>query len=194
MFEARSADYRANAREDSVTAQWYALSTRSRHEKQVRDRLATIGVEPLLPVTSKLSQWSDRKACIQVPLFAGYCFARFSLGERLAILQTPGVVRIVGALRPEPIPEDELAAIKAMGFSRRPTESCDYFVEGTGVEVIRGPFAGLRGQLVRKGQQDCLVIRVRLIQQAALVHIDRREVQSVLDSGVSHGPLPAEFQ
>jgi transcription antitermination factor NusG len=155
---------------------WYAVGTRSRHEKQVRERLTAVGVEILLPLTTRLSQWSDRKVWTQNPLFPGYCFARFALTNRLAVLQTPGVVRIIGATRPEPIPDEELAAIQQLSASRRHTEPCSYFVEGAWVQVIRGPLAGIRGQLVRKGKHDGLVIRAHLIQQAALVHIDRDEV------------------
>lgn len=165
-----------------VDLQWYAVSTRSRHEKQVRDRLAAIGVEPLLPLTKTLSQWSDRKVWTTNPLFPGYCFARFSLESRLPILQTPGVVRIIGSVKPEPISEEELAAIKTVSTSKRHTEPHEYLVKGTWVEVIRGPLAGIRGELVRKGQQDGLVIRAHLIQQAAMVHIDRSEVIPVDES------------
>ena len=159
--------------------QWYAVCTRSRHEKQVRDRLAAIGVEPLLPMARRLSQWSDRKVWITNPLFPGYCFARFSLANRLPILQTPGVVRIVGSLSPEPIPEEDMAAIQKLAVSTRRAESCEYLVEGEWVQVIRGPLAGIRGQFVRRGQQGCLVIRAHLIQQAAMVHVDVSEVISV---------------
>ncbi len=155
---------------------WYAISTRSRHEKMVRDRLAGIGVEPFLPLTRKLSQWSDRKVWTVSPLFSGYCFARFSLMNSHAILQTPGIVRIVGSVMPEAIPDEELAAIMKVAESERSLESHDYLTEGGWVEVVRGPLAGLRGQLVRKASHDCLVIRVHLIQQAATVHIDMSEV------------------
>lgn len=158
---------------------WYALSTRSRHERQVRDRLAAIGIEPLLPLTKRLSQWSDRKVWTEYPLFPGYCFARFILSGRLPVLQTPGVVRVVGAVQPEPVAEEDVDAIKKVMESHRQAESCDYFVEGTWVEVVRGPLAGLRGQLIRKGQHEGLVIRAKLIHQAALVHIDRHEVVPV---------------
>jgi len=161
---------------------WYALSTRSRHEKQVRERLVAIGLEILLPLTMRHSQWSDRKVWTQDPLFPGYCFARFDLMNRLAVLQTPGVVRIVGSTKPEPIPDEDLGAIRQLSESKRQTERSAYFVEGTWVQVVRGPLAGMRGQLVRKGQHDGLVIRAHLIQQAALVHIDRDEVV----------PLPAD--
>ncbi|MBS0156733.1 MAG: UpxY family transcription antiterminator [Nitrospira sp.] len=166
-------------REIAVDMQWYALSTRSRHEKQVRDRLAAVGVEPFLPLTRQLSQWSDRRVWTENPLFLGYCFARFSLRNRLTILQTPGIVRIVGITLPEPISDEEIAALKQLAESERPMESHNYFAEGALVQVVRGPLAGLRGQLLRKAGQDSLVIRVHLIQQAATVHIDMNEVVAV---------------
>ena len=159
--------------------QWYALSTRSRHEKQVRDRLTAIGVEPCLPLMRKLSQWSDRRVWTESPLFSGYCFARFSLTNSLTILQTPGIVRIVGIIVPEAIPDEEVAALKKLTESQRPFEPHDYFAEGAWVDVVRGPLAGLRGQLLRKAGHHSLVIRVHLIQQAATVHIDMSEVASV---------------
>lgn len=155
---------------------WYAISTRSRHEKMVRDRLAVIGVEPFLPLTRKLSQWSDRKVWTQSPLFSGYCFARFSLMNSHAILQMPGIVRIVGSVTPEAIPDEELAAIKILSESERSLEPHSYFTEGAWVEVVRGPLTGLRGQLIRKANHDCLVVRVHLIQQAATVHISMSDV------------------
>ncbi|ULA68493.1 MAG: Transcriptional activator RfaH [Nitrospira sp.] len=158
---------------------WYAVSTRSRHEKQVRDRLAGLGIEPFLPLARTLSQWSDRKVWTESPLFSGYCFARFPLTRDHVVRQTPGIVRIVGAPVPEAIPDEELAAIRLLVASQRSIERHDYLTEGAWVEVVRGPLIGLRGQFIRKANQDCLVIRVHLIQQAATVHIDMNEVVSV---------------
>lgn len=166
-------------RDLAVDLRWYALSTRSRHEKQVRDRLANIGVEPFLPMARKLTQWSDRKVWTDTPLFAGYCFARFSLMSSHSVIQTPGIVRIVGSVMPEPIADEEVAAIKILAASRRPIEPQDYLCEGAWVEIVRGPLTGLRGQLLRRSGQDCVVVRVHLIQQAVTVHIDRNEVVSV---------------
>ena len=88
------------------TLRWYAIRTRSRHEKRVRDRLAAQGTEHLLPTVMRLSQWKDRKKEIEVPLFSGYCFARFPWQDRTPVLKVSGVVEIVGGgPRPEPIPE-----------------------------------------------------------------------------------------
>ena len=94
------------------TSRWYALRTRSRHEKIVREQLANQGIEPLLPTVKRLSQWKDRKKEVEVPLFSGYCFVRFGMDQKLPVLKTVGVVDIVGGGRqPEPIPDEEIAAM-----------------------------------------------------------------------------------
>ncbi len=163
----------------SPECQWYALQTQSRHEKQVRDRLQAIGIEPLLPVGRQRRQWSDRKVWTTLPLFTGYCFANFALVRSLAVLQTPGVVRIVGSLKPEPIPEEEIAVFQRVASMNPVMEPCDYLTEGAWVEVIHGPLLGLRGQFVRRTSHHGLVIRSSLLQQAALIHIESDEVVPV---------------
>src|SRR6185312_11636305 len=159
--------------------QWYALQTHSRHEKQVRDRLLAVGIEPLLPLGKQYRQWSDRKVWTTLPIFSGYCFANFALAGSLAVLKTPGVVRIVGAVRPEPIPTEEIALLQQVSSVNPMMEPCDYLTEGAWVEVIRGPLIGLRGQLVRRAHHHGLVIRASLLQRAALIHIGSDEVAPV---------------
>jgi len=162
------------------TACWYALRTRSRHEKLVRDRLSSQGIESLLPTVTKLSQWKDRRKEIVVPLFPGYCFARFAWPDRLMVQQTSGVVEIVGYRdRPEPIPDEEIEAIKRLMATSLRYDATPYLREGMVVEVVRGPLRGVRGVLVRKGTRHRLVIAVHLIQRAASVEIYDSDVVSV---------------
>jgi len=161
-------------------SRWYALRTRSRHEKVVRDQLANQGLEPLLPTVKRLSQWKDRKKEIEVPLFSGYCFVRFVMDQKLPVLKTIGVVDIVGAGHcPEPIADEEIGAIKMLMMSVLPYDSHPYLHEGMAVEVIRGPLQGVRGILLRKEKRHRLVLGVRLIQQAAAVEIDVNDVAPV---------------
>src|SRR5437899_9991441 len=120
-------------------ARWYAIRTRARHEKQVRDRLESQGIEQLLPTVIKLSQWKDRKKGIEVPLFSCYCFARFAWQDRTPVLKVPGVVGIVGGgQRPEPIPDAEIEALKSLMASKLPYDAHPYLREGMVVEVKRG--------------------------------------------------------
>jgi transcription termination/antitermination protein NusG len=155
---------------------WYALRTKSRHEKFVRDQLNKQGIEPLLPIVKRLSQWKDRKKEIEVPLFSGYCFVRFGKEGKLPVQKVVGVLEVVGSKRPEPIPEEEIESLKTLMTSILPYDPHPYLHEGMKVEVVRGPLQGARGILLRKEKRHRLVIGVRLIQQAAAVEIDVNDI------------------
>jgi transcription termination/antitermination protein NusG len=164
--------------ESLPAAQWYALRTKSRHEKLVRDQLDKQGIEPLLPTVKRLSQWKDRKKEVEVPLFSGYCFVRFTPETRLPVQKVSGVVEIVGSgRRPEPIADAEIEALKTLMASVLPYDPHPYLHEGMQVEVVRGPLQGIQGILLRKEKRHRLVIGVRLIQQAAAVEIDTRDIR-----------------
>src|SRR4030095_1766233 len=75
---------------------WYVVRTRSRHEKTVRDQLVGREGETFLPVVERWSRWKDRRKKVVFPLFPGYCFARFSLVDRLRVLNVAGVADLVG--------------------------------------------------------------------------------------------------
>ena len=166
--------------EANGNARWYALRTKSRHEKLVRDRLESHGIEPLLPTITKLSQWKDRRKEVVVPLFSGYCFARFNWPDHLAVQKTSGVVEIVGGGdHPEPIPDQEIEAIRQLMASTLRYDASPYLREGMMVEVTKGPLKGVRGLLVRKGKRHRLVIAVHLIQQAASVEMYDSDVVPV---------------
>jgi len=178
-------------------ASWYALATRSRQEKLVRDRLAMRGIEQLLPLIRRLSQWSDRKMWIDEPLFSGFCFARFSRHDQLAVLTLPGVVRIVGCHGPESIPDEEIISLQKLAVSGLDYERHEYCEEGMFVEVIEGPLAGVRGTLIRKAGQDHVVVRVRLIHQSASVQIVRSNIRPVLNANdfpLAHNVRDSFFQ
>ncbi len=84
--------------EASKDAHWYAVRTRSRHEKLVARQLEKQGIQAFLPVVTKINQWSDRRKQVEEPLFSGYAFVRLdhSSVDRVRVLQTQGVVNFVG--------------------------------------------------------------------------------------------------
>ena len=152
---------------------WYAIKTRSRHEKVVRSQLGRQNIESFLPTIKRWSQWKDRKKEIEFPLFSGYCFARFSLEDRLPVLQSSGVVSIVGSSgQPEPIPDSEIESLRIVVNKRFHYDLHPFLKEGALVEVTEGPLQGVKGRLVRKAKLSRLVISINLIQQAAAVEID----------------------
>jgi transcription termination/antitermination protein NusG len=160
---------------------WYALHTRSRHEKRVRDELVVRpNVDPFLPLYRRFSWWGDRTKQVDVPLCSGYCFARFRYADRLPVLQTFGVVSVVGLIdRPEFIPDHEIEAIRALVESKLRYDPHPFLEEGDEVEVIRGPLKGTRGLLVRKDRAERVVLSVGLIRQAVAVEIHAADIARI---------------
>lgn len=159
---------------------WYAVKTRSRHEKKVRDQFLERQIETFLPLCERWSRWKDRKKKIEFPLFPGYCFARFPLAERLRVLNVRGVSTLVGINgRPEPVTEGEIQGLQCLVVSRFQYNPHPFLEEGMEVEVVRGPLAGVRGRLLRKDRSTRLVLGVRLIHQAAVVEIHPADIVPV---------------
>jgi len=156
---------------------WYAIQTLSRHEKVVRRQLEMRNVEHFLPTTRQLSQWSDRKKQVEVPLFTGYCFARFSFTDRLPVLQSQGVVGVVGSGgRPESIPDDEIDSLRKLVNNSPHYSYHPYLREGMLVCVIQGPLQGVKGRLVRESSHSRLILSITLIQRSISVEIDAANV------------------
>jgi transcription antitermination factor NusG len=163
-----------------VPARWFAVRTRARHEKTVRDELGRRRLEVFLPLHRRWSQWKDRRTQIEVPLFPGYCFAHFPLTQRIQVLNVRGVADIVGTKgQPEPVPDAEVVAIQQLLASHLPYDPHPFLTEGMEVEVIRGPLAGVRGRLLRKDRTTRLMLSVNLIRCATVVEIHPADVLPV---------------
>src|SRR6266849_2244464 len=75
---------------------WSAVQTCPNHEKRVLEQLNRRTVDTYLPLYASVRRWKDRRVRLELPLFPGYVFVRLALRERLRVLETPSVVRLVG--------------------------------------------------------------------------------------------------
>jgi transcriptional antiterminator NusG len=151
---------------------WFALKTRSRHEKVVAEGLRRRGVECFLPLARARRRWSDRVREIETPLFSTYLFVRIDPAERLRALETRGAVALLG--NPTPVPDAEIESLRALGAVLEPHP---YVETGRLVRVKAGPFRGVEGRLVRRRGRTRLVIAVELLKQAAAMEVDAADVE-----------------
>ena len=159
---------------------WFAIWTRSRHEKAVRDQLEGREIEVFLPTFPRWSRWKDRRMRIDWPLFPGYCFARFDPAARLPILTCSGVVTIVsfnGELAP--IPDQEVESIRTLVESDLQYDPCPFIREGMMVEVVQGPLKGVVGRLIHKRAHARLILAVELLSRAVSVTVDAADVRAL---------------
>jgi len=155
------------------TVSWYALKVRSNFEQRVDSALVGAGYETFLPLYKSRRTWSDRIKELNVPLFSGYTFCRLDAQYRLPVLKTPGVVSIVGmGKRPEPVPEEEIAAVRSIVETKLPAQPWPFLHVGQRIRVTKGPLSGVEGFLVEFKGKYRIVVSVRLLQRSVAAELD----------------------
>src|SRR5579859_2302793 len=161
---------------------WYAVRTRSRHEKLVARQLENQGIQAFLPVVTKINQWSDRRKQVEEPLFSGYAFVRLdhASGDRVRVLQTQGVVNFVGVQGTGiPIPDQEIENINILLGSKVTYQERPYLQVGQRVRVCGGALDGVEGILAAENSDRSLVISVGLIQRSISVRVAGYNVEPI---------------
>jgi transcription termination/antitermination protein NusG len=161
---------------------WYAVRTRSRHEKLVARQLENQGIESFLPVVTQVRSWSDRRKEVETPLFSGYAFLRVihSSDDRVRVLRTQGVVSFVGVHGSGiPIPDHQIEDIRTLVASRIPYEERPFLRVGQRVRVRGGALDGIEGILVAENGDRSLVISVEPIQRSVCVRVAGYDVEAV---------------
>lgn len=164
-----------------IKAHWFALYTRSRHEKFVDQELTKKGLETFLPLRKVIRHWSDRRKILLEPLFSGYLFVRLPLKDRWNVLNTKGVVRFVGpsSARPVEVREGELDAIRKGLEAGVLMDPFPYLKQGMRVYVRSGPMKGTEGFIVRKDDHCRLIISVESLMRSVAIEIDQASVEPV---------------
>lgn len=159
--------------------QWFAVYTKSHCERLVNEELIRKHFESFLPIRKVTRQWSDRRKVIEEPLFKSYLFTRIAPADRFRVLNTAGVVTLVGRTRSKPVvvSDAEILALQRMVNEDIPIDPFPYLKEGQKVCIRSGPLKGVEGYIVRKDRHCRLVVSVNQLAQSVSVHIDEADVE-----------------
>jgi len=163
----------------AASTPWYVIYTRSRHEKRVAEQLAQKRIPAFLALHMEVHRWQDRYKKVKMPLFRGYVFAQYAQDSpaRTSILQTTGVVRIVGfGGEDAAVPGEQIETLQRLLETRQLVHRHRYLQVGERVKVISGALAGVEGILTRVKKRDRLVIAIEPIRQAVAVELSGYEV------------------
>jgi transcription antitermination factor NusG len=167
-------------RDPDPMPKWYAVCTRSNHEKCAAAQLDQRSIEHFLPLYESVRKWKDRRKLLEFPLFPGYLFVRIPLQERLRVLLTPGVVRLVGFdNRPAAVPDEQIEALRTVSVHGVHSVPYPYLSVGRKVRITRGALIGMEGALVRKKGRVRLVLSIDLIRQSAMIEVDSADVGAI---------------
>lgn len=157
---------------------WYAVFTLPHHEKSVLNHLGLREIESFLPTFEEFRVWKNRQRMkIVMPLFPNYLFIRINNLERVRVLQTPGVLRIVGNHRAYiPIPDSQIDVLRN-GCRGGRIEPYRDLVVGDRVRIARGPMGGVEGTLVRRNSLVRFVFTLELINQHAVLQVCAEDLE-----------------
>lgn len=166
---------------------WYAVHTRSRHEKKVSQLLKAKVAECFLPLLEVQSRRRDREAFYSKALIPGYLFIHDTLVPELHIevLKTPGVVKVLTArggsdTRPCPIPDEQIESLRILLASRAKVTPFTGLQVGERVEVVSGPFMGAVGELIRLApNRNRLVVSIQIVNHSVAVDIDVGDIRKI---------------
>lgn len=151
---------------------WYALCTRSRHEKSVVGLLQHKEIETFLPLYATVRRWKNGDHRVQLPLLPGYTFVRISLINRLNVLKVPGVVRFVEFDgMPAAVDSMEIEHLRNALAAGIKAEPHPYLAVGRHVSITGGPLAGFSGVLLRRKGSLRVIISVSSVQRSIQVEI-----------------------
>jgi transcription antitermination factor NusG len=164
--------------EDSFSAHWFAVYTNTHHEKRVNAYFKEREIESFLPLYATQRQWKNRCAMkLELPLFPNYVFAHIARGERVRVLEIPGVLSLVGFGRHlTPLPDLEIEALRA-GLSQRTVEPHPYLVVGERVRIKAGAMIGMEGVLLRKKNNFRVVLALDAIMQSVSIEVGAEDLE-----------------
>ncbi len=160
---------------------WYAVFTVPQNEKSAVKHLELRDIESYLPTYETVRVWKNRQRVKTVlPLFPTYLFVHIEVGERTRVLQTPGVLHIVGNGRNLlPLEDSEVEFLRS-GFHGKKPEPYSELVVGERVRIKTGVMQGIEGTLVRKQSSLRFVLTLSMINQHAAVEVDADALECVV--------------
>lgn len=170
-----------NSRDAAALARsWFAVFTVPRHEKSVIKHLDLRNVESFLPTYETVRVWKNRQRMkIALPLFPTYLFVHINPWERAKVLESPGVLQIVGSRQePSSLTNFEIELLRSSCREGR-AEPFGELIVGQRVRIKRGPMEGVKGTLVRKNSSMKFVLTFELINQHAAIHVDAASLEPV---------------
>ncbi|KAA6326123.1 Transcription antitermination protein RfaH [termite gut metagenome] len=149
-----------------IQEHWFAARTRKDQELKLRDSLKKLDIECFLPTQTVVRQLKYRRKRVEVPVIRNLIFvhatkerACFAVNKRflpvfyIKDLHTGGMLIV-----PDKQMQDFMFVMdldpEGVSFDN------DGLCEGSKVEVVKGEFAGIEGELVRIANRTHVVIRI----------------------------------
>ena len=157
-------------------ARWWVLHTRPRAEKTLARRFHDREVPYYLPLHQREWRSNGRLLRSYLPLFPGYVFLRGDDQARMVALETNLVANIL-PVRDQRQLHADLRRVHQLISAGAPVTPEDRLEPGDCVEIVKGPFAGLDGKVIRRGKRLHFVVEVQFLRRAVSMEIESWMIQ-----------------
>ncbi len=157
---------------------WHVLYVKPRCEKKAAGYCEVHGIEFDLPVREETKIYQRRKVTVFKPVFPGYVFLRFCPEQKLTVLKSNLVVRILPVDNQKQF-FNELMQIRLALEIDPSLDASAAFQAGRRVQIKSGPFQGVEGVVqVVKGKTK-VVLNIDIIGRAIAVEVGMELLESV---------------
>lgn len=170
-------------------AKWFIAIINNRSEKQSAEKLSKLGIESYVPLQEELRVWRNgKKVKVDRVMIPSKIFIHCTEQTRRELVNLPFIFRFMtnqAAARENSlhkplavVPDNEIEQLKFMlGVSDGKVMFSERFVKGEKVEVVRGPFKGLTGEILYDNDESAyrLYINIDYLGSAS-VEIDKSDI------------------
>jgi transcription antitermination factor NusG len=147
---------------------WYVAYVRLFHERKTAEKLAAMGIESFVPMREEIHQWSQRKKKVMRVLIPQMIFIHATPKERLEALTLASISHYMvlrGEHTPAVIPDRQMQQFMFMvDYSVESIEMYNSPLQpGQSIKVIKGPLAGMEGELMEIEGKSKVIVRLDLL-------------------------------
>ncbi len=163
---------------------WIAAYTKPRCEKKTASELARLGIETYVATQFQIRQWSDRKKEVEIVVIPSIIFAQILEEQLKTVLFHRNILKAItkpGEKKVAKIPSIQIDRLRfILGQTDIPVlfdpsiiSIHDY------VRVVRGPLAGLEGEVVHCNDGTSELIVLIDLLGCARMAIDKKELELI---------------
>ena len=147
---------------------WYVAYVRLFHERKTAEKLTAMGIDSFVPVRVEIHQWSQRKKKVMRVLIPQMIFIHATPKERLEALPLASISHYMvlrGEHTPAVIPDRQMQQFMFMvDYSEESIEMYNSPLQpGQSIKVIKGPLAGMEGELMEIEGKSKVIVRLDLL-------------------------------
>ncbi len=162
---------------------WYVVHTKARQEISARNHLERQSFRTYLPLIQaprrRCGQWQS----LADPMFPGYLFVNLNIeSQNIApIRSTRGVIGLVRfGNQTCPVPDGLVEAlIRLQPDAERPLDFTQLFRLGAEVEIVDGPFIGLKAIVESNSSQERVHVLLNLLGKSSRLTLPRNQVAPI---------------